>query len=677
MGRGDGPAGQVPITYDATQYHIWTWVYKHDNSYAMYVDGVLVQQRHRLPVDSWGRSYRRNPVNMNFRFDAGWGSMAVMRQGVNGTPFYPVDQPLPASALAGTYYEFNYSHVYLSQPYPYNNPTVSLPGTVQAVNYENGGSGVAYNQTKAGLISPTLYRPDNSGADYGTALGWTSPKQWYKYAVNVAATGTYDFSFQAGSPDGGTFHVEDEAGHNLTGTVTAPTGGAHDNYQLVTAPRTASLSAGPHVLKWVQDTGGDYDLYSMTVNPTEAPNGPHNLPGTVNAADYDLGGLGFAYFQGASGNITQYRSDNSGADYGTALGWTAATQYYKYTVNVGAGGPFAVSFSAGSPGGGAFHLEDEKQHNLTGPVTVPSTGDYRNYGFVTVPTPVTLTAGTHTLKWVQDSGGYDLQSMTFTSLAAIQSSAVFVTSDTATQGTWKGVYGADGYILNGDSNVPPAYGTVAINSPWSSTWAFSTNEVRALQKSASATDRIASAWGGGPPNPDYDFDCSLTDGKTHRVALYGLDWDDNRIEGVQVVDAATGAVLDSRILSSFQNGIYLVWNVKGHVKLHVTSFADPNSAVSGIFFDSAPAAPSDLKAKAGAAGSKAIAVSWTASPGAASYTVSNATSSGGTYTPVGTTTTASFNSTGLTTGTTYFYKVSASNAAGTSSPAGPVSAKAP
>ena len=29
--------------YDAAQYHIWTWLYRKDNSYAMYVDGVQVQ----------------------------------------------------------------------------------------------------------------------------------------------------------------------------------------------------------------------------------------------------------------------------------------------------------------------------------------------------------------------------------------------------------------------------------------------------------------------------------------------------------------------------------------------------------------------------------------------------------------------------------------------------------
>ena len=90
-----------------------------------------------------------------------------------------------------------------------------------------------------------------------------------------------------------------------------------------------------------------------------------------------------------------------------------------------------------------------------------------------------------------------------------------------------------------------------------------------------------------------------------------------------------------------------------------------------------PPAPTGLTATPGASGSKTITVSWAASAGASSYVVSRAATSGGTYAQVGTPTAASFANTGLTSGTTYFYKVAAKNAGGTSGAAGPVSAKAP
>ena len=64
----------------------------------------------------------------------------------------------------------------------------------------NGGAGVACKQVLAG--GQTLYRPDSSGADYGTALGWTAPGQWYKYKVVVLNAGRCNLSVPAGSDNG-------------------------------------------------------------------------------------------------------------------------------------------------------------------------------------------------------------------------------------------------------------------------------------------------------------------------------------------------------------------------------------------------------------------------------------------------------------------------------------------
>lgn len=79
---------------------------------------------------------------------------------------------------------------------------------------------------------------------------------------------------------------------------------------------------------------------------------------------------------------------------------------------------------------------------------------------------------------------------------------------------------------------------------------------------------------------------------------------------------------------------------------------------------SVPAAPTGVTATA--ASSSSITVSWTASSGATSYAVSRSTSSTGTFTSVGTSTSTSFVDTGLAASTTYYYKVTASNSAGTS-----------
>ena len=70
-------------------------------------------------------------------------------------------------------------------------------------------------------------------------------------------------------------------------------------------------------------------------------------------------------------------------------------------------------------------------------------------------------------------------------------------------------------------------------------------------------------------------------------ALYGLDWDrQGRLAAIEVVDAASGNLLDSHEISAYAGGKYLIWNIRGHVILRVRKFGDwTNSAMSGLFFD--------------------------------------------------------------------------------------------
>jgi hypothetical protein len=66
-----------------------------------------------------------------------------------------------------------------------------------------------------------------------------------------------------------------------------------------------------------------------------------------------------------------------------------------------------------------------------------------------------------------------------------------------------------------------------------------------------------------------------------------------------------------------------------------------------------------------------VDVTWNASTGAASYTISRSTSASGPFTVVGTSTTTSFLDAGTLPGTTYYYVVSATNIAGTSPDSAP------
>jgi hypothetical protein len=102
-----------------------------------------------------------------------------------------------------------------------------------------------------------------------------------------------------------------------------------------------------------------------------------------------------------------------------------------------------------------------------------------------------------------------------------------------------------------------------------------------------------------------------------------------------------------------------------------------NAQVNGIEILSSstlspPPTPTGLAAIAGNA---SVILSWNADPGATSYNIYRGTTSGGEgTTPVGTSTSTGFTDTGLTNGTQYYYKISATNSAGTSAQSGEVTA---
>jgi len=170
-----------------------------------------------------------------------------------------------------------------------------------------------------------------------------------------------------------------------------------------------------------------------------------------------------------------------------------------------------------------------------------------------------------------------------------QGAATFVGTDTATQGSWQSLYGADGYALNSGPASLPFYARISLSGEYDVTWAASTDDPRALQNPGS-TDRLAAAWTGhnssSIPLNGFTLDLNLIDGKTHRVAIYILDWDaGDRTQQMDVLDANSGQVLDTQFSMPFHDGIYYVWNLSGHVQIRFTNLANGlNAVASGIFF---------------------------------------------------------------------------------------------
>jgi len=170
-------------------------------------------------------------------------------------------------------------------------------------------------------------------------------------------------------------------------------------------------------------SGQSKEASATAIVPTESPyySKPIALPGKIEIEDYDRGGEGLGYHDsdGFVGTAT-YRpfdgvdiENTNDTGKGFDVGWSAAGEWLKYTVNVAKASTYTVSLRASAAGkGGTVHIEDESGKDLTGPIVVLDTGGWQNWQ--TVTGKITLPAGKQTLKLVEDTGGYNLNWMTFT-----------------------------------------------------------------------------------------------------------------------------------------------------------------------------------------------------------------------------------------------------------------------
>ena len=185
---------------------------------------------------------------------------------------------------------------------------------------------------------------------------------------------------------------------------------------------TPTASSSSSVTLGATNAGGTgHATLALTINPaapTESPYGgtPWPIPGKIEAENYDLGGEGVAYHDSDAGNTGgQYRSDNvdvravvSDAGGGYQVGWTVAGEYLKYTVNVTAAGNYQFQARvAGGGSGGTIHFSVDGT-NVTGAMTIPSTGSYDTFTTINSGS-VALTAGAHVIQLTEDvCNGFDI-----------------------------------------------------------------------------------------------------------------------------------------------------------------------------------------------------------------------------------------------------------------------------
>ena len=173
-----------------------------------------------------------------------------------------------------------------------------------------------------------------------------------------------------------------------------------------------ATSTGKKTLKAVVTTtdGSTYERLSQIQVARGEKREPYNetvpeLPGTINADEYDKGMSGVAY-----GNIAVDRDK-----FTTTV--TRDNSWMEYTVDVKEDGLYTMEVEvASTKAGGMLHLAEYGFDNLTfytDFTEVPNTGGSKEFKTLRCPLKEPLTAGKHVLTLLVDTGGFCIKSMSF------------------------------------------------------------------------------------------------------------------------------------------------------------------------------------------------------------------------------------------------------------------------
>lgn len=178
---------------------------------------------------------------------------------------------------------FNVSDLFAGQT-PYSGTPISIPGIVEAENYDNGGEGFAFHEVATNYEPDAVnnaYRPNSdpdveeiNGVGYG--LSYTEDSEWLEYTVNAEASGYYNVRFKVAqeqdvwnSPIGQIKLYIDNLDWMPTQTMQYTA--SWSDYQFVEYTNSIFLKEGIHLLKMEFVTGStNVDYFEILDSPTNS-----------------------------------------------------------------------------------------------------------------------------------------------------------------------------------------------------------------------------------------------------------------------------------------------------------------------------------------------------------------------------------------------------------------------
>lgn len=211
--------------------------------------------------------------------------------------------------------------------------------------------------------------------------------------------------------------------------IIVPTTG--DNFRVLRSGAGLSMeptTKNPADLNFAVWTGTNAQQWKIT--STTKPRGPYNgtigqIPGTIQAENFDVGGNNIAYYDASAGNTggATFRTDEdvdiencSDVGGGYSIGYATAGEWLEYTVNVTASGNYDLDLRVACNGTGRTVSVSMDGTTIANNVAIPNTAAWQTWQTVTVKN-VPLTAGQKVMRLTIGAVDYvNINYLTFNSV---------------------------------------------------------------------------------------------------------------------------------------------------------------------------------------------------------------------------------------------------------------------
>lgn len=179
---------------------------------------------------------------------------------------------------------------------------LSIPGTIQAENFDKGGEGLSYHDSNSNAEGDSNYRDDNGGVDLvkmgggtGTAIGYTNVGEWLEYTVNVQTAGYY--AYEANVSSGTTnsafrIGLMNNGKETILAKINVPQTASNkwDTYKVVSDKISVNIPAGKQIIRFtITGANCNIDRVKFTLK-TDIPYITEDDK-IANGTRYNLGGV--------------------------------------------------------------------------------------------------------------------------------------------------------------------------------------------------------------------------------------------------------------------------------------------------------------------------------------------------------------------------------------------------